>query len=313
MSPWLLALLLAVSAAPPTSANDALQSLDACIGRLEGSVDIGYARVAARCPDLQSTLTRSDWGRWLPPDWNKPGNQLSVDGLAQLRTLVLRQPEVSSPVPRVASLGAVLAELDMKESAHRSWWARFKEWLHEIFTPRPAPARQGWLERLTVSQLLERMLVGGVFAVLLALVGAVLVNELRVAGLLGPARRRSAPAANAAAAPDAPQDPSPWREASPAEQPRLLLEAIVARLMQLRRLPPARALTLHELAQAAQLASAADHERLAGLADTCERLRFGSRTVPQQALSAALTQGGELLAALEAPLARPRGAAQAAG
>jgi hypothetical protein len=89
----------------------------------------------------------------------------------------------------------------------------------------------------------------------------------------------------------------------------LLLELIVARLHAQQRLPPARALTVHELARAARLPREVDRERLEVLAATCEQIRFADCEVPAAMRALAIVRGRELLGALERPAMQPQGAA----
>jgi len=133
------------------------------------------------------------------------------------------------------------------------------------------------------------------------------VNELRIAGLWRSGQRRSHRESHA----DLPDGSAPGVEdvarGSPDEQPHLLLQLIVRRLIEQKRLPPARALTLHELERAARLPERLDREHLAALADACERARFAEH-VPAPILAAALLHGRELLASLDAPSGQPAGA-----
>src|SRR6201987_4906094 len=102
MRRWLLALLLTTAGAPLASARDAVAAIDACVARLDGGLDVGFTRIAERCPDLAPSLAGRPAGVWLPQDWDKPGNELSAAGLAELRTLLTRQPAaLSARAPRV--------------------------------------------------------------------------------------------------------------------------------------------------------------------------------------------------------------------
>jgi hypothetical protein len=305
MRRWLLALLLTTVGAPLASARDAVAAIDACIARLDAGLDLGFARIAERCPELAPSLAASPAAAWLPPDWDKPGNELSAAGLAELRTLLTRAPAATSArAPRVARVGAVLAELAAGDHRERGWWARFKEWLREVLARRPPAEDSGWFERLmgsiSLPQAVLRAITWSSLAVLIALAAAILVNELRIAGLLGRSRRRSVAGAGHGAAQQLQLTLREVEQAAPEEQPRLLLELIVARLRAQDRLPPPRALTVHELNRVARLA-VADRERLTALSAACERVRFGPRDVAPPALAAALLSGRELLAALEPP------------
>ena len=308
----LIALLLVLAAAPRAWAVDALGAIDACIRQLDAGLDVGYQRIAARCPDLGPALATSPWAVWLPPDWSRSGNELSAGGLAELRTLLARNlTGVAGERPlNVGHLGPLLAELGRGEPPRGGWWARFKDWLHGLFGPRPQPTDPGWLRRLfgdvSLSQALREAIVWGALATLIGLAGAIVVNELRIAGLLRPLRQRSTGAREAGAAATGNLTLQDVDRAGVLQQPRLLLELIVTRLAEQERLPATRALTVRELVRAARLPDAADCVRLQALGAACERVRFSDREIPTAALAAALTQGRELLAALAPPAQQPR-------
>ncbi|HEY0767709.1 MAG TPA: DUF4129 domain-containing protein [Steroidobacteraceae bacterium] len=313
MSRWLLALFLAAAGLPGVQAHDALGAIDACLRQLDRGLDVGYQRIVARCPDLAPSLTQSQWAAWLPRDWNKPDNLLSPDGLTELRTLLTREPSFApgTRAPHVERVAAVLATITQADRARGGWWFRLKQWLREVLTPRPQGANQGWLRRvigdLGLSQTVLEGIVWGALLLVIALAAAVVVNELRIAGLLK--RWKPAPArARAAADPPAAVTLQDLEHASPYQQPKLLLELIAARLGEQDRLPPARSLTVHELTRAARLPQESDRERLRELAAACERVRFSDRELAPQALAAALACGRELLAALATPVVHPQGA-----
>jgi hypothetical protein len=312
MSTWLLALLLAAAGAPGAAAREPVAAIDACIRQLDPTLDVGYARIVQRCPDLAPALTASAWAARLPPDWNKPGNELSAGGLAELRALMTRQPSAASVrAPRVDRVAAVLAGIKLNDHVQEGWWARLKRWLRALLTPRAANPNDNWLRRLfgelAPSQSVLDAIAWTATAVVILLAGTILVNELRLAGWLGAGRRRSVQGAAAGTAAGGRATLEQVLAAGPAQQPRLLLELIVVRLREQERLPPARALTVHELERAARLPGEADRERLAVLTATCEQVRFAARQVPPQSLAAALARGRELLSALEAPAGQLEG------
>jgi hypothetical protein len=280
-----------------------LRTLDECIQRLDPLRDVGYSRVASRCPELAPALAASPWAPWLPHDWDRPGNELSAAGLIELRTLLTRpMPLARTPQPRTARVGAVLAGLAVPEAPRASWWTRFKQWLRELFTPRPRNANDDWLRRLFgdsgLPQAMLDLIAWTSIGVIVALAAAIIANELRVAGLL---RRRWSHRPRAAGG--ATEQPvltlRQVDEAGPLQQPRLLLELIVARLRAQQLLPPARALTVHELARAVQLPLPEDRARFASLTAVCERIRFGGDELSPSILTAALARGRELLGSLE--------------
>src|ERR1700694_3372825 len=278
MSRWLLALVLAAAGLPGgAEAHDALGAIDACLRQLDRGFDVGYQRIAARCPDLTPSLMHSQWAAWLPRDWSQPENLLSADGLTELRALLTREP-IRAPdgrAPRVARVAAVLATLTLTDQARGGWWARVRGWLRRMI------AEAG------LSQAVLEGIVWGALLLVIALAGAVVVNELRVAGLLKGGQRAPGSARAAARLPAAVtfQD---LEHASPFRQPTLLLELITTRLAEQDRLPPARALTVHELTRAARLPEESDRERLSELATACERVRFSDTEPAPHTLAAAL-------------------------
>jgi hypothetical protein len=310
VSRWLLALVVSVASLPGAHAREAVQVIDECLAKLDPGADIGYARVVARCPDLPGGLSQSPVAAWLPTDWNRPDNQLSAAGLAELRVLLTQPPiRAQRPAPRVDTVAALLATFVQSERTNSSWWDRFRQWLRGILATRPAPD-ESWLQRLLVKVFTSNAadtIVWTSLALVVALALGIIFNELRLAGVIGRGerggRRRAERSPTAAAA-----GLEQIARATPAEQARMLLEFIARRLAEQQRLPPARALTTRELTQRARLPEA-ERASLAELASVCERVRFSGREVPGASLAEAIVRGKSLLAALDL---RPSAAAQAA-
>src|SRR5579871_3893649 len=112
-STWTAALLLAWSGAAhcAESAPSGLTGLDACIQRLDPQVDIGYDRIAKRCPELPREAEHSAWSAWLPKGWKDYGNDLSAGSLKELRALADREQvtTLGEQRPDVGRLRGVLA------------------------------------------------------------------------------------------------------------------------------------------------------------------------------------------------------------
>ncbi len=307
MGRTLLALLLLTAGWPGAMARDAASAIDACIRQLDPGLDVGFQRVATRCPELAPALTASPWAAQLPHDWIQNGNELSAAGLAELRTLIRREAgNVAAPSSlRLERVGPVIASLSRAEPPKLTWWTRFKRWLREILTPRPGADDPGWLRRLfgdiSLSGAALEALAWATLALIVLLAGAIVVNELRLAGLLRSRRARAAGLASAAPQAAASQE---FGQTDARQHPRVLLELIAAQLARQDRLPQARALTVHELARAARLPDPSDRARLEALGAACERVRYSDRQIAPQALAAALAQGRELLASLQAPSPR---------
>lgn len=307
----LLALVLAGAAAPLAAAADPVAVIDACVHRLDPALDVGYGRIAARCPELAPSLAGSAYAPWLPSNWNQADNNLSLGGLLELRTLLSRAPAPVLHAPQVARLAPLLARLRTQQEPPRNWWMRFKEWLRQILNSPSDSGGNGSLERffgrLSLPQALLRLIVSGALLLLLLLAGSIVVNELRLAGVLHGRRTRGRAAPHST---PATQELSleALARAGVRDRPRLLLELIVRQLMALRRLPPARALTVRELERAAQLPDADERARLGQLAAACEALRFGAQEPPPAALAAAAARGEELLTRLTAAASDAAGA-----
>jgi hypothetical protein len=306
----LLALLLLISGTPLAAASEALAEIDSCIAKLDAGLDVGYQRIAERCPTLPAALKDSSFSAWLPHDWDRPGNQLSGRGLAVLEGLLVRESRRASAGPElsVAAVPSILAAI-AKVDQPRSLWQRFKAWLNRLLSVPAQPQQAGWLQRLfarvNISALVWRVIAWTALAVVVALAGAIVINELRLAGVFRPrlaagAAARRPPQARRASLAEIGQ-------ASLTQQPRLLLELIATRLGEQARLPPSRALTVRELTSAASLADPHDRARLTDLAMACERLRYSDRALEEPALERALAAGRELLSSLETA-AQPLGA-----
>src|SRR5262249_31937965 len=93
------ALLLVVAASAPAHAEDALTALNDCIHKLDSSLDVGYQRIAARCPGLTPALEHGPGAAWLPGDWKKPHNQLSLDDLRELQQQLWRESGAAASGP----------------------------------------------------------------------------------------------------------------------------------------------------------------------------------------------------------------------
>jgi len=306
----LLALLLAAALVPCAQARAALEAIDDCLARLDTELDVGYARIAARCPDLTAALGASSFAPWLPADWKRPDNQLSAAGLSELRAQLVRESgggDNRRPAPRSERVASVLASVTHGDAASIGWWQRFKDWLRRILTTR-APTDSGWLRRwlagIELSRSATRLITWASFAIVVALAAGIVTNELRIAGVLRGRRARSQARSADVSRGGSAAALEEIERAAPEQQPALLLELITARLAALRRLPPARALTARELERQARLPEESGRARLAELVTVCERVRFSGAAVSSASLTAAVRGGRALLAALAtAPLA----------
>lgn len=311
---WAAALLFAVvagAAVPAAAAADALIAIDACIGRLDVDIDVGFERIAARCPLLVRDLQASDWAAWLPAQWQNDYNHLAARNLAALRMAVARELAVrtSARTPKVALLRPILADLAARHREPRGWWERLRSWLRSLVAPEPKSGAN-WYERLigrvSLSQALIELVAYATLLLVVLLAVYIVVNEWRASG---PQRRRTG---SAAASPQAHPEQTrllSWHDverAAPADKPRVLLEVIAARLTEARRLPAAAALTVRELTRSAELPEAADRERLNEVASAAERARFSLEGPTPAGVARVLELGRELLERLGESVAQRR-------
>jgi hypothetical protein len=293
--------LLFLFAGAGVQAHELLDQIDACTKQLDGQLDVGYERIAARCPELVPALTQSPWSAWLPSDWSQPRNQLSAEGLAELRTLLARgmAPRVAGHLMHTARVGPLLNRIAQPDEDRTGWWQQFKGWLRQIMgAPEEPDQKPDWLRNFNVADGVIKVLGWGLLAIVVAMAAGILVNELRVAGLL---RRRKTARSTA-------QDPTRHTPLSlvsvdaraPREQPALLLELITQRLTDRGLLPPARALTTRELLSRVRLPSESERTELEELARTSEQLRYSTRELAAGRLAAAIAGGRRVLARFDA-------------
>jgi Domain of unknown function (DUF4129) len=302
----LLAPLLAAALAAGAQAREPLQVIDDCVARLDSELDVGYAHIAARCPELTPALSASGFAPWLPADWQRPDNELSAAGLSELRAQLAREsgaPSRAHPAPRSEQVAAVLAAVArIEDGGGRSWWQRLKDWLRGLITTHPQ-ADDAWLRRwladFKLSNAVTELIGWAALAAVVALAAGIVVNELRIAGVLRRRAERERPRAADGQRPKAATGLADIERAAPEEQPALLLELIALRLAAQQRLPPARALTARELERQARLPGESARARLAELVGVCECVRFSARQVSAASRADALQSGRVLLAALD--------------
>src|SRR5688572_9360133 len=146
----LLVFITPLQAAGPDSLAAAREAIDACTKRLDPDVDIGYERVAARCPGLERALERSGFEQWLPQGWKESRNNLSSGSLTELRAVVERElaTRATTRTPRVERLNEVLAGLGNQRVESTGTWSRFKKWLRDLVERPDRDERAGWFDRM---------------------------------------------------------------------------------------------------------------------------------------------------------------------
>lgn len=288
--------------------KEAIAAIDACVPLLDAALDVGYDRIAARCPRLARSIEQTDWAEWLPRGWNEARNDLSAGSLIELRTLIAREvalPASGAPHPRVAQLKRVLADLGPSAQERSSLWTRFRGWLRSVVERNREEEERSWLDKMIQrngrSQTVMELLTYGSMALITILAGIIVFNELRAAGLI---RRRIRAGGDDAALRALLHKRLAWSDverAPAADKPRVLLELVIARLTDVRRLPPAGALTVRELTRSASLDDSADRQRLLAVASVAERARYSDEALMPEAVGEAVEAGRELLESLARP------------
>ena len=294
--------------AVPMAVGPALDVIDACVHRLTPDIDVGYERIAARCPTLVRRLDESGVAVWLPHDWRSSGNDLSVGGLRSLSELLVREFPVTPPLgshqPRIQHVPEILAGLTYADDEHSGWWARTRAWLRGIFAGTDETADEGWLGRMIgqsgVSQTVLELVSYGALGLVLMLAIVIVANELRVGGVWGGGGRRRLGARGPAEASEAVAggvrlDWEGVRGSPVAQRLGLLLELVVARLNEVGGERLSRGLTARELLGAARLADERDRERLRALVRASEWVRFSGGAVSEGEVAVVMEEGRRLL------------------
>jgi uncharacterized protein DUF4129 len=301
-----LLLLAAPVASIQAAQADSIAVLDACIAKLDAQIDIGYDRVARRCPDLAPALEQSGWAAWLPQGWKESRNDLSVGSLRELRRTVARElaPHPVAKIPNVETLKDIISDLGTTGQERSGLWSRFKKWLRSLFERSAQQNDEGWLSRLIsragVSGAVMEIITYVALGIVVALAGFIVFNELRLAGILK--RRRAGNAGDEGASLPADGLRIAWADVERAplrDQPRLLMQLVASRLTDLKRLPPAGAFTVREIVRTADLKQPADRERLNEIALTSERVRYAESEVSPAVVETAVVNARELLNQLD--------------
>ena len=273
-----------------------------CASRLDRDRDIGYGRIAARCPELALLLAGSERAAWLPASWQERSNDLSAGGLNELARLIREESRrrATSKGPSAQSLAPVLREVAANPDDDSGLWARTMSWIRTLLSRQKEVAGEedfglaDWLRSRGIGANVWTVLTYVLFATLIVFAIYIVVAELRAAGLV---RRRTRPGG-------AVQSIAPSVEvlrfedltSRPLfERPALLLRLILQALLATGRLPGEASRTRSELLRDARLEHGAQRERLAGLALRAEELRYAATPPAPMQIEASLADGAVLL------------------
>lgn len=262
--------------------------------------------LALVCPELVSAVARSESGELVPEDWDE---RISEGRVRELRTALAASRE-APPMrsPTLEALRPVLKRIEsQQQTAPPTPWEEFKAWIKSIFEKRDQLDQgDSWfwrmLRHLHISPTAGKIINYSLLALLLAGAIAVVIIELRAAGLLGktksggPARRRTAGGSvsrevtlgDVAAAPLT-------------ERPALLLELLIGRFVASGRLRERRSFTHRELDRATRLDEAPDREAFREVLLAAEAVRYAHRVPDAEQLDRVVRDGEALLVRVASP------------
>jgi hypothetical protein len=297
----------ATAADAARSPDDVLVALlNDCAARLDRDRDIGYGRVALRCPGLAPVITGSDRAAWLPSSWQERSNELSAGGLRELARLVREESmrSVTSSGPTAESLATVLRQVSANPDDDSGLWARTMSWIRALLARQRAGAAEedfgiaDWLRSRGVGASAWAVLTYALFSVLIGIAIFVIATELRAAGVL----RRTARGANRESR--SPRASVPLRLEDLASLPllerpalllRLILEALSAAGRMRGHTSGHASRTRNEILRDVRLDRAAQRDSLAALARRTEQLRYAAVPPAPPEIEASVADGSTLL------------------
>jgi hypothetical protein len=269
----LLGLLWLVTGAPLKADPLARQRLHDCAQRASPQLR-GIEALRADCPEIGADLEDLEIAALLPEDWKA---RISPRAVADLTVLADRYARQSVRVAPGASRLQAIARNLQAPATSVSWWQRLRSWLAS-WLGSDRNRWPDWLRSLTHWHAAMMALLYGCMALLVAGVVAVLVIELRAAGLIGARRqpRLSRGSVMEAAGSDAPEISFADVEAAPVGlRPAILLRLLVTALTCARRLERDSIMTCRELITAARFDNAGQREIFARVALSAEQVLYG--------------------------------------
>lgn len=278
---------------------------------------IGLQELEALCPGLEHALVELGYAPFIS---ESQLDQLNVYSLVDLQRLAARYREPPAgefSEIEIATLKPILQSL--QQAAQRgerplTLLERFKQWLRSVFDKPQSDSESWlsrWLENVEVSEAVSRAIVYGLVILVIVLALAVLVNELRAAGLL---RRRPRAGKRGEIEADAAPDATTMTLAdldrvAPNDRPSVLLRMLVATLVKTGRLRAERSLTHRELGLRAGFDETAQRECFQRVAALGERVIYGDGRVQDDEVETVVQAGRILNQQLAAPHAVSSGAA----
>jgi hypothetical protein len=301
---WRCALLLCVlglAGVAPLSAEppDSPHLIQDCAQRATSEAR-GIEALRTACPGIDKAVGSLGLDPLLPKDWPRRISPRALADWNDLATRYARPTPAGMPDPaRLQSIARLL----QPPPSSATWWERFKSWFKNWLRSDPGHW-PNWLRSLPAWLPRAQILIFASIALVLIAAVALIVVELRAAGVFESGGRRSrqprrgAQGLTAAAEPLTPADVD---AAAPEVMPVILLRLLVEALTRSQRLDRDRVLTCRELITAARFDTAAQREIFARVALLAEQRLYGDPRHESQApnddvLGKARGLHGELLA-----------------
>jgi hypothetical protein len=246
-----------------------------------GAKPQGTDAVRAACPGIDQALLNVGVASVLPADWDKKSRTAGCSDLDALAQRYAGRP--ASTLPAVSDLRVMALRLQQPDvaSASSALWSRVKTWLRSRLAPLDGLVK--WLRRLpggSVGPAFRAALLTGAGALILLAVAAVILMELRAAGVFDPDRRRNAVRTHVAPA-EANTD-AEIDTAHALDSPASALRMLIAALKHSRRIERDRNLTCRELLSHALFDTQGQRDEFASIALLAERELFGLRGLPMR-------------------------------
>lgn len=266
---------------------------------------IGVQELDEFCPGIEHALVEFGYAPFISATQLE---ELSTYSFVDLQHLAQRYtPRDSVPQHDLegGKLDSILRSLEQPARAELApgWFERFKRWLRKAFAQQEADPDSWvnrWLPDLTISEAVSKAI--GYVLVVLVIVFAIgiLINELRVAGLMK--RGKNARHARAAGSADdsgrAVIAASDLNALPLRERPSTLLRMLVATLVNTGRLRTERSLTHRELGSRASLEEQTQRECFQRVASLGERTVYGAGNVSAEEIESVVAAGQSLNAQL---------------
>ena len=285
-----VALLLLLAAAPAVSSQTAGQDERSAIDVIERCGDsadedaIGLTSLEEECPGLTGALEASGYLALLSTAERAELDAYDLGDLLQIDSLYEEQADRDL---NVGTLEPVLASLrEQKPERPLTSFERFKRWLRSLLDRRSSGSDDEdwlarWLRDVDVPDAIARSILYVSILLILALAVAVVVNELRVAGVFR--RRRGLhddDVVTAAAVVAAREASGDLDSLSVDRKASKLLRMLVTTLVQSGRLRTERSLTHRELCVRAAFDNAEQRESFRRVAALAERTVYGVGEIP---------------------------------